>query len=146
MIWQCVYIQSFSNHDHTFSTLSLSPSIPSSSVLFVKMFSSSSLLSLLLVAAFAVNVDASPCQRRASTSTSILNFAAKINTVGLKNVAEIDRLRVAHHRATGLLSNGTGKRDGVEGVTDPTAVQYTASVGVGSPATQCECLRSKIVQ
>lgn len=44
---------------------------------------------------------------------------------------------MAHHRAISQLNKGSGKRDGVESVTDPTAVQYTASVGIGSPATQC---------
>lgn len=110
------------------------PSLPS---LFVKMFLSSSLLSLLLVVASVANVGAAPCQRG---TTSILHFAAKISNVGVKNVADIDRQRVAHHRAISQFNKGSSKRNSIEGVTDPTAVQYTASVGIGSPATQCKFL------
>jgi pepsin A len=90
------------------------------------------LLSLLSLLLLTLTVNASPYPK-----LSTLQFAAKISNIGAKNLVQIDRQRVAHHRAT---ANRSGKRNAVEDVTDPTAVQYIASVGIGSPPTQYNLL------
>jgi hypothetical protein len=90
------------------------------------MFQSSTLLSLLFV--LVSTAFSSPVQR--APSNNILSLASKINPVQAgKTVAEIDRARVA-----ALLGAKTNGKPVV--LTDMT-VSYTASVGVGSPATEC---------
>ena len=95
------------------------------------MFPSSAFLSLLLLA--VTSVSATPIQR--DTKRFSLAFAAKVNGTGSVNIADADRARAASLRANGLAKKN-GKRDGTVSVTN-TAVTYTASVGVGSPPTQC---------
>ncbi|KAF7980823.1 hypothetical protein HWV62_36446 [Athelia sp. TMB] len=92
------------------------------------MFPSSALLSLALVA--ISSVAASPIQR--DTGKFSLAFAAKVNATGSQNIAEHDRARAAALRQNA--QSGNAKRSTVS--VDNTAVTYTASVGVGSPATQ----------
>ena len=98
----------------------------------VTMLSPSALLSLLLLA-FTV-VSANPIERDAKKFS--LAFAATVNGAGRANIAEADRARAAALRKNAL-SKRNGKRDGVVSV-DNAVVTYTASVGVGSPATQCQ--------
>lgn len=95
------------------------------------MFPSSALLSLALLAVSSVS--ASPIKRDANKFS--LAFAARFNATGSQNVAEADRARAAALRKNASSKNG--KRDGAVSVAN-TAVTYTASVGVGSPATQCQ--------
>lgn len=96
------------------------------------MFPSSALLSLLLLA--VTSVSATPIKREANKFS--LAFAAKVNGTGSTNIANSDRARAAALRKNALAKNN-GKRDGSVSVTN-TAVTYTASVGIGSPATQCQ--------
>ncbi|KIM75788.1 hypothetical protein PILCRDRAFT_78455 [Piloderma croceum F 1598] len=93
------------------------------------MFPSSALLSLLLVAVSSIS--ATPIQR--SPSKFSLAFANKLNITGSANIAEADRARAAVLRKDALGKNG--KRDGAVSVSNA-LVTYTASVGVGCPATQ----------
>lgn len=95
------------------------------------MFPSSALLSLLLLA--VTSVSSTPIKRDAKKFS--LEFAAKVNVTGSANIADADRARAAALRTNALAKNG--KRDGTVSVTNA-AVTYTASVGVGSPATQCQ--------
>jgi len=92
------------------------------------MFPSSTLLSLLLVACSMVS--ATPVKREAKAAT--LAFTAKINTSGYANIAEADRARAQALRQAAT----KGKRDGSSFSVTNAVVTYTASVGVGSPATQ----------
>lgn len=97
------------------------------------MFPTSALLSFLLVAVSAVSAVPTPEQRDVSKYT--LSFAAKVNATGAHNLAEADRARAAALRSNAL-ARQSGKRANSVSV-ENTAVTYTASVGVGSPATQC---------
>ena len=68
-----------------------------------------------------------------------LPFAKKINQTSVKNVLKIDRARAAAHMARfGIRVNTPASRRDVEEPADDQAVSYVASVGVGSPATQCQ--------
>src|ERR1700683_5210676 len=98
------------------------------------MFPSSTLLSLLLVAASAVH--ATPIKRDLN-NLQILSFTSKINTIGGKTLAELDRARASALRANAL-GNANRKHAADSVFVNNTGVTYTASVGVGSPATQCE--------
>jgi pepsin A len=97
------------------------------------MFPSSALLSLLLFVVSGAN--ATPIRRDSNTYT--LSLASKINTIAGQTLADIDRAR-----ASALLNNVSGKKNGKRSdkpvFVATTAVSYTASVGVGSPATECE--------
>jgi len=96
------------------------------------MFSSSTLLSFLVL---ALTVNATPIQQR--NQNSALGLVAKINASGSKNLADIDRARVAGliAQVQGGKSSTHGKRaDGTVVATDD-GVTYTANVGVGSPPT-----------
>lgn len=95
------------------------------------MFPSSSLLSLLLLA--LSTVDASPIQRDAYP---VLAFAARIASVGVETLGDVDRARAATLRAT-VPGITHGKRSGKIIPVSNSGVTYTASVRVGSPATQC---------
>jgi len=91
----------------------------------------SSLLSLLLVLVSVAN--ATPVRR--DTNNFVLSLASKVNSVGSSTLGNIDRAR-----ASALLQNALAKKNGKPaeksvGLTDA-VVSYTASVGVGSPATQ----------
>jgi saccharopepsin len=93
----------------------------------------SSTLSLLLAIVSAAN--AKPIQRDSNRFT--LSLASKINAIGAQNLADLDRAR-----ASALLENLLAKKNGKKAdnpvpVTNA-IVTYTASVGVGSPPTQCE--------
>lgn len=102
---------------------------------FQKMFSSSALLSLLLVAVSVAN--ASPIQR--DLGTSILKVASQIS-LGSKTLVELDleRCLARHHK-----TKPNEKRTASEVVAD-NGVAFTAQVGFGSPPTQCACLASNI--
>jgi len=94
------------------------------------MFPFSALLSLLLFVISGAN--ATPIRRNSNTHT--LSLASKINAIGGQALADIDRAR-----ASALLNNVSGKKNGERSgkpviLTDK-GVTYTASVGVGSPAT-----------
>ncbi|EIW80819.1 acid protease [Coniophora puteana RWD-64-598 SS2] len=89
------------------------------------MFPSKALLSLCLLATAAA---ASPVKR---DNKSTLSFATRFKQLDQgKTIAEVDRARAA-----ALQGGAKGKRDGTVSVTNA-QVTYTASVGVGSPATQ----------
>jgi saccharopepsin len=64
-----------------------------------------------------------------------LAFRTQINATGLGRLPDIDRAHAAALVSNAKNDNGIlGKRDGSISVTN-TAVTYTASVGIGSPAT-----------
>lgn len=98
------------------------------------MFISSVTLSLLLVIVSGAN--AKPIRRDSNGVT--LSLASKINAIsGAQNLADLDR-----SRASALLENLSAKKNGKRAdypvpLTNA-IVTYTASVGVGSPPTQCE--------
>jgi len=92
------------------------------------MFPSSALLSLLLV---ALSVSASPVLIDRAPIT--IPFARSFNTTG-GSVVAADRARIAAIKAGTFGGKGNQKRASSFSVTN-TAVTYTASVGVGSPAT-----------
>lgn len=98
------------------------------------MFPSSTLLSLLILAVSTAN--ASPIQRDPAIVT--LSIASRISTIGAKTLGDLDRARATALRNAGLSKrNLNGKRAGDPVSATNTAVTYTASIGVGSPATQC---------
>ena len=107
------------------------------------MFSSSTFLSFLALALSATTTNATPIQQRGQ-SLGILGIAAKINASGFKNLADIDRARLAAMIAQGQgeISGTHAKRaDGTVVATD-SGVSYTANVGVGSPPTYCKPVHS----
>ncbi|KAG2129509.1 acid protease [Suillus bovinus] len=84
----------------------------------------SSLLALPVLAFFSLSASALPRPRTAS-STAALKLAVRINSYGIKNIAAADRARIQVLQAGGSASvNATN-----------TVTTYTASIGVGSPAT-----------
>jgi saccharopepsin len=96
------------------------------------MFSSSSVLSLLFIAVFSAY--ASPIN--IGENTIKLGFGCKINALGsTATLPQIDRAR-----AVSLIQSASqSKRSGGQSITvTNSVVTYTASVGVGSPPTQCK--------
>ena len=69
-----------------------------------------------------------------------LPFAKRINQTSVKNVLRVDRARAAAHMARfGMRTSApVSRRDTIEEPVDDQAVSYVASVGIGSPATQCQ--------
>ena len=71
-----------------------------------------------------------------------LPFAKRINQTSIKNVLKIDRAsaRAAAHMARfGMRTSApVSRRDTIDEPVDDQAVSYVASVGIGSPATQCQ--------
>ncbi|KAF7982212.1 hypothetical protein HWV62_29400 [Athelia sp. TMB] len=95
------------------------------------MFSSSTLLSLLLITASVTN--ASPIQR--DLGSSILKVASQLN-LGKKTLVDLDRERcLARHHKT----KPHDKRTASEALAD-NGVAFTAKVGFGSPATEYNLL------
>ncbi|EIW77122.1 acid protease [Coniophora puteana RWD-64-598 SS2] len=93
------------------------------------MFPSKALLSLCILATAA---SASPVKRESKAS---LSFATRFKQLDKgQTIADIDRAR-----ASSLKASGHAKRDGTVSITNA-VVTYTASVGVGSPATQYNLL------
>ncbi|KAH7915073.1 acid protease [Hygrophoropsis aurantiaca] len=91
------------------------------------MFPSKALLSLLLVA--IASVDATPLKR--DTGKATLSFAAKLNARASSNIAASDRAR-----AQQMKQASKSKRAGTSFTITNGAMDYTAQVGVGSPATE----------
>lgn len=98
------------------------------------MFPSSALLSLALAAVSAVS--AVPMKEQRDASKFTLAFAANVNATGSSNLAQMDRARAAALRSNALARKNGKRADSVS--VKNTAVTYTASVGVGSPATDCK--------
>jgi saccharopepsin len=98
------------------------------------MFLSSALLSLLLLALSTVN--ATPIIRDGSSS-QLFTLASKINPIGATSLAQIDRTRTSRLLAN-VNASAKGKRAADPVFAMNAIVSYTASVGVGSPAVQCE--------
>lgn len=96
------------------------------------MFPTSSLFGLVLAAVSLVSAQPTTLD----TNKFTLAFAAKVNTSGIVNLPQADRARIAFLR-TNVQARDSVKRGGVGFSVQNTAVTYTASVGVGSPATQC---------
>ncbi|KAH7926943.1 acid protease [Leucogyrophana mollusca] len=93
------------------------------------MFPTKALLSLLLVA--LATVDATPLKR--DTGKATLSFAAKVNARAASNIAAADRARAQQMRQAA----SKGKRAGATSFSITNgAMDYTAQVGVGSPATE----------
>ena len=107
------------------------------------MFSSSTFLSFLVLALVSTTTtNATPIQQHGQSP--VLGIAAKINASGSKNLADIDRARLAAliARVKGGNYRTHGKRaDGTVVATD-TGVSYTANVGVGIPPTYCKPFRT----
>ncbi|KII94442.1 hypothetical protein PLICRDRAFT_99960 [Plicaturopsis crispa FD-325 SS-3] len=79
-------------------------------------------------------VSASPVARNQHSGLPfVTRFDAR--ATGFGNIADADRARAAALRANAIAKKN-GKRDGESFNVNNTAVTYTASVGVGSPATQ----------
>ena len=97
------------------------------------MFISSATLSLLLVIVSTAN--AKPIRRDSNGVT--LSLASKINAIGAQNLADLDRSR-ASALLENLLAKKNGKRADYPVPVTNAIVTYSASVGVGSPPTQCE--------
>ncbi|EIW77123.1 acid protease [Coniophora puteana RWD-64-598 SS2] len=93
------------------------------------MFPTNALLSLCLIASAVV---ASPMKREPKFSLSFATRLQKLDNG--QTLPDIDRARAASLKAT-----GHRKRDGTVSVTNA-AISYTASVGVGEPATQYNLL------
>ncbi|KZT30116.1 family A1 protease [Neolentinus lepideus HHB14362 ss-1] len=91
------------------------------------MFRFSALLSLLVV---ALSATASPIL--ADTPKVTIGFATRFNQTGAANIVAADRARIAHLK--NRTPSGNGRRAASFSITN-TAVTYTTSVGVGSPAT-----------
>lgn len=68
-----------------------------------------------------------------------LPFAKRINQTSIKNVLKADRARAAAHMDRfGIHTDiPPGRRGIIQEPIDDLAFQYVASVGIGSPATQC---------
>lgn len=107
------------------------------------MFPASSLLSLLVVAISLGSVSAAPNPNLArDTPTVSLAFRTNVNVTGFTNIVAADQARAAALRANAVSranARALGKRASSFDVTN-TAVTYTASVGVGSPATDCNVI------
>lgn len=89
------------------------------------------LLSLLLIVLATVN--ASPLRSNAVKHT--LSFSSRMNAKRVTNIAAADKARA---QAMKLASHQI-KRDGSSSFSiTNSVVAYTAQVGVGSPATECE--------
>jgi hypothetical protein len=67
-----------------------------------------------------------------------LPFAVKINATGFRNIVDADRARAA--TLSRHAEGGFALRDGHLVNVANGAVIYLASVGVGSPQTQCTCI------
>ena len=106
-------------------------------------FSSSTLLSFLVLALPTTTANATPIRQR-SQNNPVLGLVAKINASGSKNLADIDRARLASliARVQGGNSRTHGKRDDGTVVATDDGVTYTANVGVGNPPTNCKPFRS----
>ncbi|KII89978.1 hypothetical protein PLICRDRAFT_29152 [Plicaturopsis crispa FD-325 SS-3] len=99
------------------------------------MFPTKALISLVVLAASLSDVSATRFNGARDASKVTLPFATKFNSTGSVNIVAADRARAAALKEHGLArASGKAKRDGSFAVTN-TAVTYTASVGVGSPAT-----------
>ena len=109
------------------------------------MFSSSTFLSFLVLALSAATTNATPIQQRGQGPT-VLGITAKINASGFKNLADIDRARLAAMMAQvqdGNSGTHTKRKDGTVVATD-NGVSYTANVGIGTPPTYCKPLHSPL--
>ena len=71
-----------------------------------------------------------------------LPFAKRINQTSVKNVLKVDRARARAHMARFGIHTGipSDRRQIIQDPIDDQAVAYVASVGVGSPATQCHSI------
>jgi hypothetical protein len=100
------------------------------------MFAFVAVLSLLLLSCS----DATPVQIRDSSKVT-LHFAHKVNALrGSANLAEIDRVR-ANAFINSAAGQGAVKGKAVSvGVTN-SGVAYTSQVGIGTPPTECECVK-----
>lgn len=96
------------------------------------MFSSSALLSLLLIAASTAN--ATPIER--DLGITKLGFATTINDIGNQTIPQLDRARIAAMREHAWAAKH-GKRAGKPVPAHNSIFTYTASVGIGSPVTHC---------
>ncbi|KAG2088898.1 acid protease [Suillus cothurnatus] len=86
----------------------------------------SPLLTLPALALLSLSASALPTSHyRTASSTATLKLAVRINSYGAKNIAAADRARIRALQARGSSS--------VDATNDVTT--YTASIGVGSPAT-----------
>ena len=103
------------------------------------MFPSSTLLSFLVLAlSTTIVTNATPIQQ--PDQNFVLDFVAKLNANGSKNLADADRAHAASLIARAQSGNtGTNQKrlNGNLAVND-TGVTYTASVGIGSPPTKCK--------
>ena len=95
------------------------------------MLPSSTLLSFLVLA-LSITTNAKHPLRRGENL--VLDLVTKIKGSGSKNIADIDRSRVADLIAR---AKGGNAREATLAVTN-TGVTYTANVGVGSPPTNCK--------
>lgn len=92
-------------------------------------------VSFLSTLFLALAVTANPIQKRASLIK--LRFARRVSTDS-SNLVKLDRLRVNIIKAANVAS--VKNRDVINSAADNRAVTYVASVGVGSPATNCKLL------
>ena len=99
------------------------------------------LSALLALTAAAVAVSANPIVVRDSPIT--LSIARRFNTTGVVNVLEADLARAKVLKARGQAAHAAAPltaRSAVNVAITNTAVVYSASVGVGSPATTYDLL------
>ena len=89
-------------------------------------------VSFLSTLFFALAVAASPVERKESLPH--LSFTKRFNS---GKILKHDQRRV-HHFKTGNV-RGIKNRDVINSPAENRAVTYVASVGVGSPATNCKC-------
>lgn len=94
-----------------------------------KMFPSSALFFLSTAFAFAT-LGSVASAIPTPGAPSILSFRTRVNATGTRRIIDADRARAATFKANGKI----GKRASSVSVTG-TKVSYTASIGVGSPAT-----------
>ena len=96
------------------------------------MFPSASITALIFL---AVDISASPIIVRRTPIS--LPFARHLNITGAQDVVRKDKARARDWVSVSKASAASSDAAGSVGVTN-TGVIYQASVGVGSPPTQCE--------
>ena len=99
------------------------------------MFPTASLTAFLLL---TVSVVANPIVVRKSPVS--LSFGRHFNITGAYDIVQKDQTRAKNHVSVSKVKeSGTLRADAVVGVgMTNVAITYVASVGVGSPATDCE--------
>jgi cathepsin E len=80
----------------------------------------------------ALAVAAGPVEKKASESCAQLRFTKHFKA-GSGNIAKQDRLRLKNFKDQGLKNRAV-----VSSEAENRAITYVASVGVGSPATNCK--------